>query len=555
MKKRMITLWALLLLAALPTTAWAEDETIQVEEEWNLDLIQCGSLNGEQAIPSGPEIMLLADTGQETAWKEQIYQGLYDAEASITLTDTSSTVTQENLNQFVQTVEVLYKAVVDDCPELFYVTGNASLSGSGSSATGLQVTITPRYLPDYSGKIPVFQEKLKDVIAYVESFSDPMEQALAAHDYLITCCAYNWDTAANNNAPSPTESYVYSAYGALVDGDAVCQGYALAYKLILNKVGIPCVTVSSIAMKHMWNLVQLDHNWYHVDVTGDDPTPNVEGGGRHANFLRSDTGIATEGHHDWDTDIICSDEYEDDWWLNDVWSPIHYWQGNYYYIKTGSGSYLYQVYRTDRLDDEGEAVTANHLANSYSSQYGVVWLEGQLYYTKAGAAGTRVLMRCDLTSGSLSQVGTFSFSQKANGIYEARRDGVGLRYNADTEEIETFSNTWPTLSMPSFAVQDYPPEWNQADRDTTALLGSYAAGGGLRIGVMWAEEAQEEPPMLLAAFYDQYGRQAALRTADTDELDAGLNILQIAVPTSYRTIQLFLLAGDDLVPLCASMQS
>ena len=551
MKKWMITLWALLLLAAMPTTAWAEDETLQIEDEWNLNLIQCGSLDGEQAIPSGPEMMLLADTGQEAAWKEQIYWGLYDAEASITLTDTSSPVTHESLSQFVETAKVLYKAVINDCPELFYVTGNASLSGSGSSATGWQVTITPHYLPDCKSKIPAFQEKLEDVIAYVESFSDPMEQALAAHDYLMTCCAYNWDTAANNNAPSSTESYVYSAYGALVDEDAVCQGYALAYKLILNEVGIPCVTVSSSAMNHMWNLVQLDNKWYHVDVTWDDPTPNVEGGGRHANFLRSDTGITAEGHYGWGTDITCPDDYEDGWWLNDVWFPIHYWQGDYYYIKTGNGPYFYHVYRTDQLDKEGKAVTANHLANSYSSRYGVVWLEGQLYYTKAGTTGTRVLIRCDLTSGSLSQVGTFSFSQTANESYEAILDGVGLRYNADTEEIETFSNTRPTLSMPSFAVQDYPPEWNQADQDTTALLGSYTSDGRLRIGVMWAE--QGELPMLLAAFYDQHGRQVALRAVDTDELKLGLNILQISTPASYAEAKLFLLNGGSMVPLCSSI--
>lgn len=64
-----------------------------------------------------------------------------------------------------------------------------------------------------------------------------------------------------------------SAYGALIDGACVCEGYASAYKLLLDAMGIPCEIVST--KSHAWNIVQVDGQWYHVDVTHCDQNPRV----------------------------------------------------------------------------------------------------------------------------------------------------------------------------------------------------------------------------------------------------------------------------------------
>lgn len=49
----------------------------------------------------------------------------------------------------------------------------------------------------------------------------------------------------------------------------VCQGYASAMQYLLEKLDIPCVIVTGMAKggPHAWNLVQLDGEWYYVDVT------------------------------------------------------------------------------------------------------------------------------------------------------------------------------------------------------------------------------------------------------------------------------------------------
>ncbi len=80
----------------------------------------------------------------------------------------------------------------------------------------------------------------------------------------------DYDTVA---AKSDSDHYPNSfhAYGALMEGKAVCQGYAYAFKLLCDKAQIPCWIVTGYyGEPHAWNYVWLDGNYYQVDVTRDD---------------------------------------------------------------------------------------------------------------------------------------------------------------------------------------------------------------------------------------------------------------------------------------------
>lgn len=91
------------------------------------------------------------------------------------------------------------------------------------------------------------------------------EKERAIHDYLVLNIAYD-----------DSEQYG-SAYDALTNNKAVCHGYTLlAYKL-LEKTDIKSLTIDSPEMKHTWNLVYIEGAWYHLDVTWDDPIPDVAG--------------------------------------------------------------------------------------------------------------------------------------------------------------------------------------------------------------------------------------------------------------------------------------
>ncbi len=89
------------------------------------------------------------------------------------------------------------------------------------------------------------------------------------HDWLIDNLEYDTTYNAHNNR---------NIYGALVNREVVCEGYAKAFKYLLDKIEIPCILVSGNATnsegqseKHMWNYIRINNVWYFVDVTWDDP--------------------------------------------------------------------------------------------------------------------------------------------------------------------------------------------------------------------------------------------------------------------------------------------
>lgn len=166
-----------------------------------------------------------------------------------------------------------------------------------------------------------------------KSMSD-VEKALIVHDYLILNCTYD-----NTNSR-------HSAYDCLVGGDCVCQGFSLAYKYILeNYCGIKVSMCYSKSQNHIWNYVQINGKWYHVDLTADNPTyslfgnKSADGYGEvhHDNFLISDSECKkTSGlHRNWE--VIgnygaATDKTYDNYFWKGCNSPICYDNGLYYYL-------------------------------------------------------------------------------------------------------------------------------------------------------------------------------------------------------------------------------
>lgn len=70
-------------------------------------------------------------------------------------------------------------------------------------------------------------------------------------------------------APAPS---IYNAYGALIDGKGVCEAYAESMQWLLISAGIPCFQVMGQSQKnnHVWLLIKLGKDWYHLDPTWND---------------------------------------------------------------------------------------------------------------------------------------------------------------------------------------------------------------------------------------------------------------------------------------------
>lgn len=81
----------------------------------------------------------------------------------------------------------------------------------------------------------------------------------------------------------------YSVMDALVLGKSVCGGYSRVLEMFLEFLDMPNAYIISPSMKHAWNQVLLDGNWYNIDVTWDDPTGHPI---HHNYFLKSDSAFS-----------------------------------------------------------------------------------------------------------------------------------------------------------------------------------------------------------------------------------------------------------------------
>ena len=96
------------------------------------------------------------------------------------------------------------------------------------------------------------------------------EQIKAIHDYIIDNTEY--DTLKSENIEDKTYQS-NTAYGVLIEKFGICSGYSDTMKIFLDKLNIINYKISND--QHIWNLVYLDENWYHLDLTWDDPISDI----------------------------------------------------------------------------------------------------------------------------------------------------------------------------------------------------------------------------------------------------------------------------------------
>lgn len=214
-----------------------------------------------------------------------------------------------------------FQKVIYANPQLFYVTADVKCTYSVSrgyyALNKIQYTVSKNKA---ASMIKKFNAAVDKVLEQVDDSMTDVEKALAVHDYIVLNNSY--DTTYSN----------YTAYDALVTQSSVCQGYALAYEYIMNnRLGIECALVSSDSMNHVWNYINIDGKWYHIDLTLDDPLytgtgrkvaeNDAMGRVQHTNFMLSDSAIKKTDtpHKGWDTEGLpaaTSTKYDKYFWRN-----------------------------------------------------------------------------------------------------------------------------------------------------------------------------------------------------------------------------------------------
>ncbi|MCH5323758.1 MAG: immunoglobulin domain-containing protein [Eubacterium sp.] len=133
---------------------------------------------------------------------------------------------------------------------------------------------------EVNAAIAEYDAMVDDVVKQAEAVTADGDENLAAkqiefvHNYLTTHTSYRREITCKPE----NMGVIRTAYGSLVKGESLCEGYSRAFKTVLDRLGIPCVLVygvfrhsENVPEVHMWTDVMIDGEWYAVDVTMDDP--------------------------------------------------------------------------------------------------------------------------------------------------------------------------------------------------------------------------------------------------------------------------------------------
>ena len=216
----------------------------------------------------------------------------------------------------------------------------SKLSCYYSRDTGLAVAIGLEYCT--AQDVAAMQVKLDQLVDQANTLCQTdLEKVFYVHEWLVQNIAYDREHLSDGVQDD------HNLRGALLEGTAVCDGYAKTYALTLRKLGITGVLVTSKDIGHAWNMVELDGNWYQVDCTWDDPVDGSDQLGycMHKHLLCTTEEMNTNHNDDGDdsvafdlenlgtqniVNLATDDTYENTWW-KDKKSAIFPCGGDWYY--------------------------------------------------------------------------------------------------------------------------------------------------------------------------------------------------------------------------------
>lgn len=326
---------SLLLSTNFPVSAFDGTQDIESSFEKKVTNVVYNSAN-VSAAQNHVSIMedILGDSLDE--FKNYITDAIYDQPEKIK-------VSQFNIPSDAESIDALKDYVYFEIPEAFNF-----LNFSYAKNSSYLLYLYPKYtmtVEEYQTKLKncndIADKMLKGIVN--NSSLEEYEKALLLHDRLALNCEFNYEIAESTELNN--ENFVYTMYGAIAEGDAVCLGYAEAYNFLLTKAGIKSKTCVSWQMNHAWNIVYIDGEAYHVDVSWDDGY--VNGGVEHNYFLLSTNAFysgvnGVEGHVATDYISEPTSTYFDKFYWQCSMTAFQLIGDEIYYFNNNSGQLLRQ---------------------------------------------------------------------------------------------------------------------------------------------------------------------------------------------------------------------
>ncbi len=304
-------------------------------------------------------------------YPDELYEKIY-----LGIKNYSDRVDVSEFDLSVADITWVYTSVFNNNPDLFYLEPTFGYSYYSDNTVAF---FAPMYKYDES-QLPVvvadYESRITNIVSHFDTLSN-VEAVVAVNDYLAT--HYQYDSYGLETDP---QNAIHDAYSMLIEKRGVCQAYALLFTEIMRRLGVETVSVVSNSMNHQWNLVKLNENWYHIDVTWDDPVGALDGYTYHNYMLHSDNAMLERlGHYDWiridNRTEQCTDTTYDDWAWTEANTQLTPHNNKWYYV-SNEGDTINVV----EISDEGKKIV-------YSQQeHWDVWGEPGYSYTSGLATAT-----------------------------------------------------------------------------------------------------------------------------------------------------------------------
>lgn len=197
----------------------------------------------------------------------------------------------EKMNRIYQ---IALDALTLDHPELFYIDVSKMIMTIHTRKVVLKTSYKVEIGNDSNANYLidgfVNKEQVNQALQQIEQVKQTILDRRSANQYEQIKLAHDWIVDNVSYDESIRRTHTRNIYGTFVEKQVVCEGYAKAFQLLMNEMGIPCVIVVGTATNsegktesHAWNYVQLDETWYAIDTTWDDP---IIRGGKVTNKLK-----------------------------------------------------------------------------------------------------------------------------------------------------------------------------------------------------------------------------------------------------------------------------
>lgn len=159
-------------------------------------------------------------------------------------------------------------SVLSDHTELFFVK-ESFCCYAGENETVLYVLASEEFveLEDRREVYDALEKYRAEIIVGTEKLNSTEEKI----QYVFNCVKENL-VYAENEKTEPIVNDITASIACLVDGQAICAGYAKVFSYLLNAIDVPSIYVVGYVEGglHAWNYVQLDNMYFGCDCTFSD---------------------------------------------------------------------------------------------------------------------------------------------------------------------------------------------------------------------------------------------------------------------------------------------